>query len=83
MTSNPELEERWVEAWNNLFDLVAPEDRWQVDCLLPDGSIVDFETCQSYLQDSAYADYFLRVQVTWVRGKHGVAVDRYKAGESQ
>jgi hypothetical protein len=83
MTSNVELEERWIVAWNDLFDLVAPEDQGQVNCLLPDGSIVDFETCQGYLQDSAYADYHLKVAAAWIQGKSGVAVDRYKAGELQ
>lgn len=51
---------RWVDAWNDLFDIVGT--RWQVDCLLPDGSIVDLDTCQGWLQDSAYDDYRLTVQ---------------------
>jgi hypothetical protein len=80
MTTNIKLEERWIEAWNDLFDLVG--ERWQVSCLLPDGSVVDTETCKGWLQESAYQDYYLKVEEGWVRGKLGIVVFRYKEGES-
>jgi hypothetical protein len=60
MSTSTEREMRWVDAWNDLFDIVGT--RWQVDCLLPDGSIVDLDTCQGWLQDSAYDDYRLTLQ---------------------
>ncbi len=80
MTTNTEIEERWVEAWNDLFDIVG--ERWQVNCLLPDGSNVDIETCKSWLQESAYQGYCLRVKEGWVKGKQGIVVSRFKEGES-
>lgn len=80
MTNNTEIEERWVEAWNNLFDIVG--ERWQVNCLLPDGAIVDIETCKGWLQESAYQGYCLRVEEGWIKGKYGIVVLRFKEGES-
>jgi hypothetical protein len=47
LATNEEIEERWAEAWNDLFDIVG--ERWQFDCLLPDGLIVDVETCMGWL----------------------------------
>jgi hypothetical protein len=43
MASNTEIEERWIEAWNDLFDIEG-DNQWKVNCLLPDGAIVDFES---------------------------------------
>ncbi|MCU0535365.1 MAG: hypothetical protein MUD14_15865 [Hydrococcus sp. Prado102] len=80
MTTNAEIEERWVEAWNDLFDIVG--ERWQVDCLLPDGLIVDTETCKGWLQESAYQGYCLKVEEGRVKGKRGIVVLRFKEGKS-
>jgi hypothetical protein len=76
MTTNTEIEERWIEAWNDLFDIVGK--RWQVSCLLPDGSVVDIETCKGWLQDSVYQDYYLKIEEGWVKGERGVVVSRFK-----
>lgn len=80
MTTNIELEEQWIEAWNDLLDSVG--QRWQVSCLLPDGSVVDVETCKGWLQESAYQDYCLKVEEGWVNGNRDVVVFRFKEGES-
>jgi hypothetical protein len=74
MASNTEIEMRWIDAWNDLFDLVG--DRRQVNCLLPDGSVVDIATCQGWLQTSAYAGYCLKVEAGWVNGDRGVIASR-------
>lgn len=76
MTTNTELEECWINAWNELYDIVG--EKWQVDCLLPDGSIVDIETYKGYLQKLAYQDYVLKLEESWVRGRHGVIVSRFR-----
>lgn len=62
----------WIDAWSDLCDLAGT--RWHVDCLLPDGSIVDVDTCKGWLQDAAYDDDRLKVEVGWVRGKRGILV---------
>jgi hypothetical protein len=80
MSTNIQLEERWIEAWNALFDIVR--ERWQVNCLLPDGSVVDIETCKGWLQESAYQGYCLKVEEGWINGKRGVVTLRYRGGES-
>ena len=76
MINNTELEERWIDAWNDLYDIVG--ERWQVSCLLPDSSVVNIETCQGWLQKSAYEGYCLIVEAGWVLGKQGIIVIRYK-----
>jgi hypothetical protein len=49
-----------------------------VNCSLPDDSVVDIETCQGWLQNSAYESYYLKVEEAWVKGKCGMAVARFK-----
>ncbi|MBE9014529.1 hypothetical protein IQ250_30515 [Pseudanabaenaceae cyanobacterium LEGE 13415] len=80
MATNAEIEERWIEAWNDLFDIV--EERWRVSCLLPDGSIVDTETCKGWLQESAYQGYCLKVEEGWVNGERGIVALRFKESKS-
>jgi hypothetical protein len=75
MASNTEIEMRWVDAWSDLVDIVG-EDQWQVNCLLPDGAVVDCETCQGWLQESAYEGYYVKVTAGWVNGKRGIVVSR-------
>src|SRR4051812_43638078 len=55
MATNSEIEMRWVEAWNDLLDIV--KGRHGIKCLLPDGAIVDVEECKGWLQDSVYQGY--------------------------
>jgi hypothetical protein len=83
MSTNTEREMRWIDAWNDMYDIIGM--RWQVDCLLPDGSVVDIDTCQGWLQDSAYDDYQLKVEAGWVNGKRGILVSRSmeKSSEAQ
>ena len=50
---NSETEMRWVDAWNELYDIVR--DRYDVPCELPDWSVVDVEACRGWLQESTYA----------------------------
>lgn len=78
--NNTELEERWIDAWSDLYEILG--ERWKVDCLLPDGLIVDIETCQEWLQDSAYEGYQLKVEESWVKGRRGVIVSRFREGDS-
>jgi hypothetical protein len=78
MANNTEIEMRWIDAWNDLFDLVG--ERRQVNCLLPDGSVVDVATCQGWLQASAYEGYCLKVKAGWVNGKLGAIVSRFLDG---
>jgi hypothetical protein len=65
----------WINAWNDLIELVCT--RRNVECLLPDGQIVSVEDCQGWLQKSAYEGYQLWVAAGWVKGKHGIIVERF------
>jgi len=68
---------RWVDAWNDLYDLI--KGRSGVLCQLPDGEIVDVETCKGWLQESAYEGFELTVEACWIRGKKGVLASRRRA----
>jgi hypothetical protein len=70
MASNTELEERWINAWNDLFELTR--GRREVPCQLPDDSVVTIETCQAWLQEKAYEGHLIEVADGWVQGKRGV-----------
>jgi hypothetical protein len=75
MSTNLEKEERWIEAWSNLIELVGTS--WKIECLLPNGQIVDVENCKGWLQDSAFEGYQLEVSAGWVKGKRGILVRRF------
>lgn len=77
MPSKTDIEMRWVNAWNDLSDIVR--DRRDVPCQLPDYTIVSVEDCKGWLQDSAYDGYEVAVQAGWVGHKLGVLATRFKA----
>ena len=76
MTSNTELEMRWVGAWNDLDQIVG--ERWYLQCLLPDGRVVSMDECQGWLQASAYDDWQVKVEAGLVWGKQGVVATRWR-----
>ena len=75
MTTHTELEMRWINAWNDLYDILA--QRSPEMCQLPDGSVVDIEACKGWLQDSVYEGFLVKVESGWVQGKPGVIVHKY------
>lgn len=76
MTSNEEVEQRWIEAWNDLYELVG--DRYDVKCLLPDSGVVDIEECKGWLQNSAYQGWWIKVEPGRVMGKWGIIASRWQ-----
>jgi hypothetical protein len=72
--TNTEMEERWVDAWNDLYDVFGGVGAG--DCALPDGSVIDFEACQSWLQQSAYEGYRLAVTAGTRDGRRVALVTR-------
>ncbi len=76
--SNADTEERWVEAWDELLSL--SRKRHDFRCMLPDGSVVDVETCLGWIQDSVYAGYFVSVRSCWLSGRPGALVSRSGSG---
>ena len=73
---NAEIEMIWVNAWSDLHELVG--DRHNVDCILPDSTVVTVSDCKSWLQDSAYAGYSLTLAETLHEGRKAVAANRTK-----
>ncbi|MBP3957618.1 hypothetical protein J8F10_20405 [Gemmata sp. G18] len=76
MATNTGIEMRWVDAWNDLYDLIG--DRHGVKCQLPDFTVVDVEACKGWLQDSVYEGHHVRVETGWVLGKPGVVAARWR-----
>jgi len=76
VTSNAELERRWIDAWNDLFDIIG--SRTDVPCRLPDGTVVDVEACKGWLQDQAYADWHVAVRGSRVNGRLEVTASRWR-----
>lgn len=75
MPSNYEVEMRWVEAWNDLYDIAAGRDDMQ--CLLPDGRVVDLETCKGWLQEAVYNGFSVDVQRGLVLGRQGAVISGF------
>ncbi|AMV28910.1 hypothetical protein VT84_31240 [Gemmata sp. SH-PL17] len=76
MATNTEIEMRWIDAWNDLYDLVG--SRHGVKCQLADSTVVDVEACKGWLRDSVYEGYHVRVETGWVLGRPGVIASRWR-----
>lgn len=76
MASNTEIEMRWIDAWNALYELLG--NRRGVSCLLPDGRIVDIEACEGWLQESVYQGFEVKVEAGFIAGKKGVHASRWR-----
>jgi hypothetical protein len=79
MPSNPDIEMRWVNAWNELYEIIG--SRPCVPCQLPDWSVVDIEECKGWLQQSVYEGYLVHLKAGWVGHRNGVIVSRSRPGE--
>ena len=80
LNSNADIEMRWVDAWNDLYEIVGGQ--LDVPCQLPDFSVVDVEECKGCLQDLVYKGYLVRVSAGWVGHRKGVVVSSSLPGES-
>ncbi len=76
MAIEDDVEQRWVSAWNDVYEIAA--EQWNMQCQLPDGQVVDAETCRSWLQRSVYQDWLVKVEPGWVQGKPGIIATRWK-----
>jgi hypothetical protein len=74
--SNTNIEMIWVDAWNELYDLIG--SRKKVICLLPDFKEVSLDDCKGWLQDSAYDGFKLGLKEVWYKGHKAIQVSRYK-----
>ena len=78
LVSNADVEARWVEAWDELLGLSGK--RHDFRCMLPDGAIVDVETCLGWIRESVYAGCFITVRSCWLSGRPGALVSRSENG---
>lgn len=80
MASKADLEMRWVNAWNNLYEIVG--NRHNVPCQLSDWKVVDVEECKGWLQESVYEGYLVQVKAGWVGHHKGIIASRWWPGET-
>ncbi len=74
MMNNLSKELEWIEAWNDLDELIGEE--WNLIFLQPDWTEMDLEDCKGWLQDSAYQGYHIGVKQVWYKGKLAIQVYR-------
>ncbi|MBX7106131.1 MAG: hypothetical protein K1X57_18770 [Gemmataceae bacterium] len=74
MASNADIEMRWVDAWNDVYDIVGA--RRDAPCMLPDWSIVTLDECLGWLQESVYLGYAVWVVEGWVGHRWGIIANR-------
>lgn len=77
MAKNSVIEMRWINAWNDLCELAG--NRSGIDCRLPDGRVVDIETCKGWIQESAYQGWEVKVESSFFSGTEGVIVSRWRS----
>lgn len=74
MVRNSDIQMRWIDAWNDVYNIV-PKGR-DAPCMLPDWSIVNVDECLGWLQDSVYQGFTVRVEEGWVGHRRGVLAYR-------
>lgn len=77
MTSNAEIEMRWVQAWSDLYEIVGKSSDIP-RIMLPDGQFVDMEACKGWLQESVYQGWFVKVDERQDKGKRVFVASRWK-----
>jgi hypothetical protein len=70
-----EVEMLWVNAWNDVYDII--EGRKDYPCVLPDFSCVSVDECLAWLQRSAYEGFDLEVSRRWWKGRPAVVANRW------
>ncbi len=70
--SNTAREMAWIEAWETVLQLAGT--RRGVQCLLPDGAIVDVPTVLGWIQKAVYAHNVVVVAQIWINGSPGIGV---------
>ena len=78
MSSNSEIEMRWVGAWNDIYDLANELniDRSLVKCQLPNWSVVSLEVCLGWIQESVYSGFSITSKIGWIGHNKGLLVER-------
>jgi hypothetical protein len=72
MPRGPDIEERWVRLWSEMFDarerdphLVFVDEGWQP---------ISFEHCQGLVQDAVYRGHHPRFEGAWFQGRRALRV---------
>jgi hypothetical protein len=81
MSTNAERETWWIDAWNDLYDIVGT--RSNARCKLPDGAIVGVEDCKGWLQDQAYAGWKVGVKAGSKDDGVPVVVSRWRPTDEE
>jgi hypothetical protein len=67
MATNGEIETRWIDAWNDLYEITGGS--LVFGCMLDDHTPVDVETMKGWLQNSVYEGWLIKVEARLIHGK--------------
>jgi hypothetical protein len=80
MESHADRVMRWVDAWNDLYDIQGGQPN--IPCQLPDWSVVDAEACRGWLQESVNEGYLVRVEAGWIGHRRGAIAHRWREDDA-
>ena len=72
--SNSEKEEAWVDAWNNLSEIIEKNPKGYI--LVPENKEVTFEEAKGWMQDAAYESNEITFSVEYYKGKKSVFINK-------
>jgi hypothetical protein len=76
MSRNADIEAMWVEAWNQVYDLL--QGRTNLPCIIEDGSVVSIDDCLGWLQNSVYEGFSVKIEEGWIGHRKGIIATRWK-----
>jgi hypothetical protein len=76
MATNAEIEMRWIDAWNDLYDITGNSPIFP--CMLDDYTVIDVDTLKGWLQDSVYDGWLIKVEAKMIHGKTVAFGSRWK-----
>ncbi|MDE1461030.1 hypothetical protein [Spartinivicinus poritis] len=75
--SNTEKEMVWVEAWNDLYDLIEKYPGGYI--LLPDYIETNKESAEGWIQNAAYESNRIVFNIEYFKGKKSIFINKTEA----
>ncbi len=72
--SNLEQEEIWIEAWNDLYDLIEKHPEGYI--LIPEYRQVSVEEAKGWVQDTAYSSQRICFSIDYYKGKKSIFIKK-------
>ena len=75
--SNLAQEDIWLDAWDDLYDLIKKYPKGYI--LIPEYTEVDLDTAQGWIQDAAYDSNRIIFSVTYFKGRESILINKAAA----